>query len=275
MAKLFSVRFDVDTHRCVREGMPALATLGKSLDAPFTFFVNMGRAVSRRAALERCSGVRGTTAEKLSARKKLGWRDWLVAATANPEVGAGAPDVITAARDLGHEIGLHGGRNHALWQREAPSWTAERVGAEIDAVLPELKRLLGATPPGFASPGWSTHPALPSLLVERGFRYLADLHGPGADAAAGVLPVVRTRLAGEPGGVAYLEHLRAMGLDDAAVARRFEDDIERAGPHVVVYDHPCFAGIHELRLVARMVEIARARGYEVVPVEAVARAIAG
>jgi peptidoglycan/xylan/chitin deacetylase (PgdA/CDA1 family) len=274
LAKLFSVRFDVDTHRCVREGMPALAALGKRLDAPFTFFVNMGRAVSRRAALARRSSPASATAEKLSARRKLGWKSWLAAATMNPEVGAGAPDVIVAARELGHEIGLHGGRNHALWQLEAPQWSAERVAAEIDAVLPQLERLLGATPPGFASPGWSTHPALPSLLAARGFRYLADLHGPGDDAGAGVLPVVRTRLAGEPGGVAYLEHLRATGMDDAAVEQRFEEDLERAGSHAVMYDHPYFAGVHELRLVARVIEIARVRGYEVVPVETVARAVA-
>lgn len=272
MAKLFSVRFDVDTHRCVREGMPALAALGRGMDAPFTFFVNMGRAVSRRGSLARRSGA--ATAEKLPARQKLGWRDWLVAAAWNPRVGAGARDVIIAARDLGHEIGLHGGRNHAVWQREAPTWTEERLTSEIDAVLPGLTGLLGTAPAGFASPGWATHPALADVLAERGFTYLADLHGPGEDAMAGGLPVVRTRLTGEPGGVAYLEHLRATGHDDAGIERRFEEDLERAGPRVVMYDHPYFAGVRELSTVGRLVEIARARGYEVVPVEAVAGALA-
>lgn len=273
MSKLFAVRFDVDTHRCVREGMPALAALGRRLDAPFTFFVNMGRAVAWGAAFGRRRGA--PTAAKLSAREKLGWRDWLVAAALNPPVGAGAPDVIVAARALGHEIGLHGGSNHAVWQREAATWTEDRLAREIDGVLPALTERLGAPPAGFASPGWTTHPALPTVLAARGFAYLADLHGPGEDERTGPITAVRTRLTGEPGGVAYLEHLRALGLDDAAVERRFEEDLERAGSPAVVYDHPYFAGVRELRMVGRLVEIARERGYRVVPVGAVAGTIAG
>jgi peptidoglycan/xylan/chitin deacetylase (PgdA/CDA1 family) len=273
VAKLFSVRFDVDTHRCVREGMPALSDLGERLGVRFTFFVNMGRAVSRVSMLRRRAPVR--MAAKLSALDKLGWRGYLVAAGLNPRVGTGSAGIIAAAHDAGHEIGLHGGRNHAVWQHGAGSWTAERLAAEIDAVLPDLARLLGDTvPAGFASPGWVTHPRLPGLLAERGFAYVADLHGPGDDETGGALPMVRTRLTGEPGGIAYLEHLRATGLDDAELERRFVRDLERAGSHVVVYDHPYFAGIRELRAVVRMVEIAMAHGYEIVPVRDVAGAIA-
>lgn len=275
---MFSVRFDVDTHRCVREGMPALSALGRRLGVPFTFFVNMGRAVSRIGVLGRRGN--GSTAAKLSARRKLGWREYLVAAALNPRVGAASGEVIVAARADGHEIGLHGGRNHAVWQREARRWSKERLGAEIDSVLPGLRALLGGrVPAGFASPGWTTHPLLPALLAERGFTYLADLHGHGQDseirpcAGEATLPNVRTRLTGEPGGVAYLEHLRAIGLDDAALERRFEVDLEAAGPLAVVYDHPYFAGIQDLHGVRRMVEIALAHGYEVVPVQAVAGAL--
>jgi len=281
VAKLFSVRFDVDTHRCVREGMPALARLGRDLGAPFTFFVNMGRAVSRATFIRRALGIRGArgreqVAAKLSARSKLGTGGYLYAALANPPVGSGAANVVREAATLGHEIGLHGGRNHAVWQDQASGWTRTRVEAEIDAVLPELKALLdGTAPAGFASPGWSTHPELPAVLAERGFAYLADLHGPTPgsphdEANAGPLQNVRTQLTGEPGGVAYLEHLRALGLTDAALEERFLRDLERSGDHAVVYDHPYFAGISELALVSRMVELARGLGYEVVPLATLA-----
>lgn len=281
MAKLFSVRFDVDTHRCVREGMPALARLGRDLGAPFTFFVNMGRAVSRATFIRRALGIgagrRGDeVAAKLSARSKLGTGGYLYAALVNPAVGSGAADVVREAASLGHEIGLHGGRNHAVWQDRGSGWTRTRVESEIDAVLPELKALLdGKAPAGFASPGWATHPELPAVLAERGFAYLADLHGPApgsphAQANAGPLPIVRTQLTGEPGGVAYLEHLRAIGLTDAALEERFLRDLERSGDHVVVYDHPYFAGVRELATVSRMVELARGLGYDVVPLGALA-----
>ena len=158
MSKLFSFRFDVDTHRCVRRGVPALSVLGHRLDARFTFFVNMGRAVSRTAILLRfLSGSDPNEAAKYSARTKLGLRGYLEAALLNPEVGAGAPGVIREAHRAGHEIGLHGGRNHAVWQRQAAGWKRARLEAEVDAVLPVLADLLeGQSPAGFASPGWAS-----------------------------------------------------------------------------------------------------------------------
>ena len=106
MSKLFCFRFDVDTHRCIRHGMPALSTLARRLDAPFTFFVNMGRAVSRSAALGSLISASVPSAvpdaAKYSARTKLGWRGYLEAAILNPKVGGAAHDVIRQAHGAGH-----------------------------------------------------------------------------------------------------------------------------------------------------------------------------
>ncbi|MEM7417389.1 MAG: polysaccharide deacetylase family protein [Gemmatimonadota bacterium] len=281
MAKLFSFRFDVDTHRCVREGMPALVRLGDRLGVPFTFFVNMGRAVSRRGFVRgflRSDGP-SDVAAKLSARTKLGSSGYLRAALLNPLVGAGSPDIIRSAIASGHEVGLHGGRNHAEWQSHAPDWASERVAAEVDAVLPRLHSLIGPERVvGFASPGWATPPALCEVLVERGFEYVADDHGPRADrispagAAVCGLRSVHTALTGEPGGVAYLEHLVALGMGNEAIVARFREELLAAGNQVVVYDHPYFAGLEALHLVEALVGEARDAGYEIVPVATIARA---
>lgn len=278
MSRMLSIRFDVDTHRCVREGMPALSALGDRLDAPFTFFVNMGRAVSRRVSLSAVGSPRtgaGPTAAKLSARDKLGSRAWLAAALLNPRVGAAAPDVLRGARNAGHEIGLHGGRNHARWQRSAHLWSADRLGEELDAVLPGLRDALGdGGVVGFASPGWTTNPALEDVLAARGFEYVADRHGPGhQEPADGPLAFVRTQLTAEPGGVAYLEHLRAVGLDDDAIVRRFEADLLAAGDRVALYDHPYHAGVREVGTLARMIGVARDLGYRIVPMATLARSL--
>ena len=276
LTKLFCFRFDVDTHRCVREGMPALSSLGERLGVPFTFFVNMGRAVSLGALLAaRSSASASPVAAKYSARRKLGWSGYLHAALLNPEVGAGSHDVIREARRQGHEVGLHGGRNHAVWQREAQHWSRARIETEIDSVLPALTSLLGGdAPKGFASPGWTTSDHLDSVLHERGFRYLADDHGPTAPlretSDASSLIRLRTGLTGEPGGVAYLEHLRAQGHDDDALYSRFERDLEQAGPVAVAYDHPYYAGLRELSTVERLVGIARQVGYQLVPMSVLA-----
>jgi hypothetical protein len=109
---------------------------------------------------------------------------------------------------------------------------------------------------------------------------VADAHGPAAldargDGGAGeegsvtagstAIRSVRTALTGEPGGVAYLEHLRARGMDDEAVLRRFQADLDEVGDRAAVYDHPYWAGIHELAVVERMIEIVRSGGWTVVP----------
>lgn len=294
MTKLFSVRFDVDTHRCARVGMPALSALGREMDAPFTFFVNMGKAVSRRTMLSRTGRNPVPVAAKLTAREKLGLVGYLWAAIRNPAVGGGAPGVLHDALAAGHELGLHGGTNHALWQEGASGWDRTRLAAELDAGLSGLVAALdGVRPKGFASPGWTTHVDLAPLLAERGFTYLADTHGPGpapegpedrsrqrtasppaTDGTPDALPDVRTHLTGEPGGVAYLEHLRALGLDDTRILDRFERDLTDAGDIAVMYDHPYFAGVRELPLLRRLVERARALGYDVVPMHVVARRMA-
>lgn len=267
-SRRFCFRFDVDTHRCVREGVPALLDLAAGLDVGFTFFVNMGRGVSRAEALRRRllpGDGAPPSADKLSPFRKLGPVGSAVAALLNPEVGAGHTEVLGRARDEGHELGLHGGSNHAVWQARAHGWGPDRVEREVRAGLEPLRRLLGGTPAGFSSPGWVTPEGLPAALAELGFGYLADEHGRGEGVGrapgAPELATVHTNLTGEPGGVAYIEHLRARGLD----ARQILDDFVRRLGTVrslaVAYDHPCWAGVRDLELVAAMVRTARERGF--------------
>ncbi|MDX1673398.1 MAG: polysaccharide deacetylase family protein [Longimicrobiales bacterium] len=272
MDRYFCFRFDVDTHRCVRQGVPNLLALAADLDARFTFFVNMGRAVSRTHTLRRRirrGGERAeATAAKLPATAKLGVRDTLIAAIANPRVGAGAPHVLQDAAEAGHELGLHGGANHAAWQAAARTWSGDRLRAEITAARDSLETIVGERPDGFASPGWTSPSPLPRILEELGFRYMADDHGPNHDdvrIADGTerLLSVPTAITAEPGGVAYLENLAARGLHRTA----FHDDLRRRLAHhrlAVVYDHPYFAGVQALERVRDAVHIARDLGFDVV-----------
>lgn len=270
--RYFCFRFDVDTHRCIRRGVPNLLELASRLGTRFTFFVNMGRAVSPAKLARRLvdpSARDPDTAAKLPARVKLGPWDALVAALLNPRVGGGSSDVLEAILAGEHEIGLHGGTNHASWQAGAPDWSRARLGAEVSGALDELVAATGLEPAGFASPGWSSPEALPPVLGDLGFRYVADTHGPGHPAVSRApgchrLLSVRTDVCGEPGGVAYLEHMRARGLDDRAVREDFRDRLRSAGRLAVVYGHPYFAGIRELALVEELVALATDAGFRVV-----------
>lgn len=283
MERLFCFRFDVDTHRCIREGVPNLVVLGGRLGAQFTFFVNMGRLTLRRQAAADLLGSltgRGAGASvesavhKLPLRRKLGTRGYLEVIAANPMVGSGANAQIQSAAAAGHEIGLHGGRNHRSWQAGAPHWSPARIRREVSWGLRRLHATGVARPEGFSSPGWSRSPAV-DLVLSDFFAYAADRHGGAAGGpipGPGPIAQLSTNIVGEPGGVGYLEWHRAQGHGDAEVVADFRSRLAAAGRFAVAYDHPFWAGIDDLALTERLVATARDEGFRVAPLREIAAA---
>ena len=273
--KYISFRFDVDTHKCIQAGIPNLIHLAKELDVPFTFFINMGRGTSRRSFIKKIfspgNGSTASSTKKLSNLNKLGLWDYLVMALANPRVGASHPDIIQALDAAGHEVGLHGGSNHGRWQNESRDWEKQKLLGEINPALDSLVRWLGKKPVGFSSPGWQGSDELYGILESLGFLYVADAHGESIKSITHVQAVsnllqVPTNILGEPGGIAYLENLRARGMDDQAILKDFSSQLDRRSL-AVVYDHPYYAGIRELRMLVAMVGLARSKGFQVVTLE--------
>lgn len=286
-ARQFSFRFDVDSHRCVAEGMPALLDLARRLEVRFTFFVNFGRLTSRpRALVAALPGRHGGTdrdgadapghVRKLPLRAKLGARGLATALLANPRAGARHLDVVRRAIDEGHDVGLHGGRNHRVWQDGAATWSAARVADEV-AWGRQWLTDLGIAPAGFSSPGWSSSAVVARAVADAGFAYLADRHG-HAEVAVATTPEglvdVPTNVLGEPRGVGWLEWCRAHGDDDDALLDRTTGRLADLAPagHAVAYDHPFHAGIADVAMTGRLVELAREGGWEVTTMAAMAAA---
>ena len=44
-------RFDIDTHKCIRDDVPNLLEISEERDVKFTFFLNSGRAISRELSV--------------------------------------------------------------------------------------------------------------------------------------------------------------------------------------------------------------------------------
>lgn len=268
--KTFSFRFDIDTPTCLVEGAPRLMNLAERLGVKFTFFLSVGKSISRRDFILRKlrgGGVEEECAAALSARAKLGNRRYAQLALLNPTIGARHPGLV---RDLAQsqELGLHGGRNHDTWHRSAGGWSKERVCAELDWALSRLAEV-PVQVHGFSCPGWTSAPGLAEALAERGFKYRADRHGLNEKGvvreAGGSLANLATNLVGEPGGVAFLEHMRALGRSDQEIREYFAKRLNEIGNTVVAYDHPYFAGVHELELVETCVKQAQDAGYTIVP----------
>jgi peptidoglycan/xylan/chitin deacetylase (PgdA/CDA1 family) len=273
--KYIAFRFDIDTHKCIQVGVPNLIRLATELDTPFTFFINMGRGTSRRNVIKKIffpgNGSTTLKTQKLSNLNKLGLWNYLVMALVNPRVGASHPNIIRKLDAAGHEIGLHGGSNHGLWQNESHNWEKERFLEEVNSALNSLARLIGKIPAGFSSPGWQGSEKLHSILESLGFLYVADAHGQNltsithAEASTSLLQVP-TNILGKSGGIAYLENLRAREMDDKAILNDFSTQLNGKSL-AIVYDHPYFAGIRELPILKEMVGLARSKGFQVVTLE--------
>lgn len=270
MAKAFSIRFDVDTHLCLQQGVPPLLGLAQELGVKFTFFVNMGVAVSRLAALKalvfKGSNLGKEPVVSLSAREKLGNLQYLNVALFNPYVGLSGLPQIKNIHEQGHEVGLHGGRNHDTWMRQAATWPESKVANEIHWGLEHLKKA-GIQAKGFSSPGWTTPLACPEVLKKFGFSYLADEHGRfrfnSQQKQKLQIQSVYTALAGEPGGVGFLEWCRASGLNDKELLKEFERQLSQQNEYAIMYDHPYYAGRKEIATLKACILKAREMGYQI------------
>mgnify|MGYP006282077903 FL=1 len=258
-----ALRFDVDTFQCMHRGVPRLLHFADKHQIPMTFFVNMGHAVNYRDILRKLGDrrhPRATTSgpsPKLSTVKKLGLRGTLHTLLTNPPVGLSSP-LLPEIESRGHEIGLHGGLNHADWQNSAHTWSTARLSDELDWGLSALERAGVSAPRSFASPGWNSPASLPSLLTALRFTILADRHSPD-DNACGSSPIndqlrsINTNLVGEPGGVGYIEHCEARQLSVTEMITDAESRLHHFND-IVMYDHPAYAGGRGLARLQALVE---------------------
>lgn len=236
-----TLRFDIDTLECV-SALPGLVALADASAVPLTFYANFGRSISYlgtvRTALSSSSG-HGVRVSKLPVSAKFARARLFRTLFTNPALGAYAPNSWRVLQKSSHEVGLHGGRNHALWQAGASEWPEAKVRNEIQWGVQQYRSLMGRPPQGFASPGWNSPTALPFILRDMGFGYFADSYGAVQKVGERKLPNLHTNLLGMPGGVGIFEWAVASNMTVPAFLQWFSDAYA-PGRHNMLYDHPGF-----------------------------------
>ncbi len=254
--KTFSFRFDVDTHLCLQEGIPNINNLGAETNENFTFYINMGKAVSRVSSLTK-SFHSQSKIRKFSTLQKLGAIGYLEAVLFNPRVGSSNLTILNKLIDNGHELGLHGGKNHGTWLHQSHRWNKERFRDEILWGYKQLCQTKVGKIKGFASPGWLGSQKAYQILANLGFEYIADNHDPHNRVRKTEkqfkLKQINTNLVGEPGGVGYLEFCRAKGYSDAKILSEIDNQL-RKNNHSIIYDHPVYAGRFEIPLLRKIIQ---------------------
>ncbi len=260
--KYLCFRFDVDTHKCIRDGVPNLLKLAGYHNIKFTFFINVGRAVDRLQFLKkRINNSQKTDIKCLSSFTKLGLKDYLIISLFNPLIGTSFTEKIKLISKYRHEIGLHGGTNHETWFNNSKFWSTEKIKKEL---LWAKNMLNNITPEerltGFASPGWNGSGKINGILNKLGFLYAADTHTDKPFekiVKSKSLNEIPTNISGEPGGVGYLEHCRALKMSDSQILLDFKEKLDARKKLAVVYDHPYYAGTKEIALLGKMIKLAK------------------
>jgi len=229
--------------------------MGRAIHIPTLLFAKKPTSLPERAA-------------KLSNMQKLGPIGYVRTALLNPRVGSSFPANIVEAYREGHEVGLHGGRNHGDWVSNAHSWSEQKVVDELDWGISRLVEAGIDDVHSFSSPGWQAPDSLHTALADRGFTSVADVHGHNeyeiskSPHVEDDLYCIPTNILGEPGGVGYIEHLRASTGSRRSMLEKFESDLDQTAQPAVLYDHPFYAGIHELDFVDLMLKSVCDAGYK-------------
>ncbi len=266
MAQLV-LRFDVDTPLCITKGMDALSRVSDERGVPFVYYVNFGRAVDLLAKFRYRSGTEnGGNVDKLSSSEKLGFGEIVKLVFRNPRLIDLGERQVRTAFDQGSEVGVHGGRNHASWQWGYSQWPESRIAEEIRWSTDVFRNLFKRQPLGFSSPGWVADERLATLLHANGYRYRADLHGNVAHSMDETIPNFATVLTGEPGGVGFFESCAARGLSRTEMLETVDNAVKASERPVILYDHPCFAGINGLPMLEQLLDHAARREWQITTV---------
>jgi len=187
----------------------------------------------------------------------------LIATFINPWVGKGYTDVLRKACEAGHELGLHGGLNHSHWEKQAVGWGHEKLVSEIDFGLTQFNKAGLPRPTSFASPAWQSPPLLQNVLKDKGFKVCADIRDSAADSISVVDGMVQmpTNILSESDDVGFIENYRAIALDYDEILSDFNKQIKSKETIAMVYEHPFYAGVHEIDLLRDMIKSSKKEGF--------------
>lgn len=246
--KTLAFRFDVDSVRCCRVGIPRLLAAADRLGVRYTFnWRHTLRHVARKQ-LHRVASRGRPEAPSLPTLAKLGTTGVLETMLLNPRLGTRFRATFDRLFEAGHELGLHGGTDHALWQRALLDLSDQQLEDLLRPAYESFRRDYGK-PQGFASPGFRYDDRVLHLTDSYGFEYGSDMSGDepfqprviGGEGRKFAHYQVPVNVVGE-GTVPLVEQMLALGHDDRDIVGAAADAI-RARSFALMYGHPFVEGV--------------------------------
>lgn len=178
MARI-ALKVDVDTLRGTREGVPRLlAALGRA-KARATFLFSLGPDHTGWALRRAFRPGFLAKVQRTSVLEHYGLRTLLYGVLLPaPDIGRAGAHAMRAARDAGHECGIHCW-DHVVWQdnvrRRDPAWTDRQMGLAFDRFV----EVFGAPPKTHGAAGWQMNAQAFRRIDAWGMAYASDGRGAG------------------------------------------------------------------------------------------------
>lgn len=174
---MLAIKVDVDTDRGTRVGVPGLLQLFDELGIRASFFFALGpdntgralRRVFRRGFLRKVQ--RTSVISTYGVRTLLNGVLW-----PGPHIGQRNADVMRAARDAGHEVGIHC-YDHIRWQDGLHAMRVGEVRREFARARIEFERIFGAPARAAAAAGWQANADSLAVYDEASLVYASDARG--------------------------------------------------------------------------------------------------
>ena len=263
-----AIKVDVDTDRGTRIGVPNLLRVFDEFGVEATFLFslgpdNTGRAIKRIFR----PGFFGKVT-RTSVVSTYGVRTLLNGVLLpGPHIGRRNENVMRAARDAGHEVGIHC-YDHIRWQDGLAGMSRDEVAREFSKARTEFERIFGTPARTAGAAGWQANAFSLEAYDEAGLDYASDARGTSA-----FFPRIGTRVFRTlqvPTTVPTLDEL--LGRPEYPVDRLVEHYLSRLRndrPNVLTA-HAEIEGMAQLDWFRAFLKVARERAVRVARLDAIA-----
>ncbi len=177
MSFTLAIKVDVDTDRGTRVGVPNLVALFNEFGVKVTFLFALGPDTTGRAIKRIFRPGFFNKVSRTSVISTYGIRTLLNGTLLPPpHVGRRNEAVMRAARDSGHEAGIHC-YDHIRWQDGLANMTRDGVFEEFGKARREFERIFGEPAKTAGAAGWQANAFSLAVYDDAGLLYASDARG--------------------------------------------------------------------------------------------------
>lgn len=172
-----AIKVDVDTDRGTRLGVPALLDLFDEFGIQATFLFSLGPDNTGRAIKRIFRPGFFSKVARTGVLSTYGLRTLLNGVLLpGPHIGRRNASAMRAARDRGHEVGIHC-YDHIRWQDGLATMTRDEVYAEFAKARREFDRIFGEPAKTAGAAGWQANALSLAAYDDANLLYASDARG--------------------------------------------------------------------------------------------------